>query len=183
VSGAPDPAFTPLGEEVVHRGHIATVVKGRFRAPDGKVFERDVVHHPGWVAVVPVDEEGRVVLVRQYRAPVGAWLLELPAGIRVVDGEPPAETARRELLEEAGLTCRELVELGTITNSPGISDETGVLFLATGLEDGEADPQGAEEQHLSVVRLHLDDLVALLGREVTDAKTVAGVLLAASHLA
>jgi len=115
VSDAP---FTAVAEDVVFESRLLRVARGTFRAPDGSEFERDVVHHPGWVAVVPVTDDGHVVCVRQYRAAVGTWLLEVPAGIRDVADEAPEVTARRELAEEAGLAAERVELVATIHNSP-----------------------------------------------------------------
>ncbi len=174
--------FSAVGEEVVYQSTLLRVARGRFRAPDGSEFARDVVHHPGWVAVVPVDDDGQVICVRQYRAAVGAWLLEVPAGIRDVGGEALEVTARRELAEEAGVAAGHLELLASIHNSPGFADERGWIFLATGLTEVAPDRQGIEEHHMEVVRVPLADVYGVIARgEVTDAKSVVGLLLAASR--
>src|SRR4051794_13721714 len=95
--------FRKRDERVVHRGSLITVAVGTFEDPDGEAFERDLVHHPGAVSVVAIEDDGRVVMVRQYRAAVDAELLEIPAGKRDVEGESPEATAARELEEEVGL--------------------------------------------------------------------------------
>jgi len=178
-SGSP---FSAVGEDIVYESSLLRVARGRFRAPDGSEFERDVVHHPGWVAVVPLTDDGHVVCVRQYRAAVGTWLLEVPAGIRDVGGEPPEETARRELAEEAGLAADTMELVATIHNSPGFADERGMVFLATGLSEVPTDRQGVEEDFMEVVRVPLADVAGIVARgEVTDAKTVVGLLLAAAR--
>jgi ADP-ribose pyrophosphatase len=174
--------FSAVGEDVVYESRLLRVARGRFRAPDGSEFERDVVHHPGWVAVVPLTEDGHVVCVRQYRAAVGTWLLEVPAGIRDAGDEPPEETARRELAEEAGLAAGTIELLATIHNSPGFADEKGLIFLATGLSDVPLDRQGVEEDHMEVVQVLLADAARMIAEgAVTDAKTVVGLLLAAAR--
>ena len=174
--------FEPVGEDVVYQSRLLRVARGRFIAPDGSEFERDVVHHPGWVAVVPLTDDGQVVCVRQFRAALGTWLLELPAGIRDVGGEALEVTARRELAEEAGLAAQHLELLATIHNSPGFADEQGWVFLATGLTDIPFDRQGVEEDHMEMVRVPLADAARLVTTgEVTDAKTVVGLLLTSSR--
>ena len=108
----------------VCRGSLISLAVGAFEAPDGDTFERDVVHHPGAVSVVPVVDEGTaVLLVRQYRAAVDRDLLEIPAGKRDVAGEPPELTARRELEEEVGMRAGRLEQLAEFYNSPGFCDE------------------------------------------------------------
>jgi len=179
---AEDPPFRATGEDVVYQSRLLRVARGRFRAPDGTEFERDVVHHPGWVAVVPLTDDGHVVCVRQYRAAVGQWLLEIPAGICDVDGEEPEVTARRELAEEAGVAAEHVDLVATIHNSPGFADEKGWLFLATGLSEVPVDRQGVEEDHMEVVRVPVSDAARLVAEGgVTDAKTVVGLLLAAAR--
>jgi ADP-ribose pyrophosphatase len=136
---------------------------------DGK----DVVVHGPAVAVVAVDREGAVTLVRQERVPAGGKLLELPAG-GVEDGESPLETAKRELREETGLHGGEWVEAATFFTTPGFCDEKMHLFVATGLEQGDASPEGSED--IEIVRVPRDEIASLLD-EVEDAKTLAGLLL------
>lgn len=170
--------FRPLGEETVYEGHVIRVVVGTFADPAGGTFTRDVVHHPGAVAVVPVHDDGTVTLVRQYRAALDATLLEIPAGICDVEGEPAEETARRELVEEAGLEATDVEHLITFHNAPGMSDEVIDLYVATGLREVDASAQGVEEEAMTIERHSLADLAAMVadGR-ITDAKTVIAVSL------
>jgi ADP-ribose pyrophosphatase len=171
--------FRKVGERIVHRGAIIDVAVGTFRAPDGSTFERDVVHHPGAVSVVAVADDGRVPLVRQYRAALEADLLELPAGKLDVDGEDPLACAQRELAEEVGLAASSWELLCEFCNSPGFSDERHRVYLARGLTEVPHDRQGVEEQAMTVEWYAVRDAVALVrGGEVTDAKTVIGLLLA-----
>ena len=177
------PGFVRLGERQVYQGHVIGLGVGSFQAPDGSTFERDVVHHPGAVAVVPVLDDGRVVMVRQYRAPIDQLLLEIPAGLRDVSGEDPEATARRELAEETGLTAASLTWLCEFHNSAGCSDETIIVFLGTGLEAVTHDRQGVEEQHMTIEHVALDDVDDLVARgELTDAKSIIGLMLARRHL-
>ncbi len=179
-----DTGFRHLGDEVLHRGHIITLCRSDFEAPDGTRFQRDVVRHPGAVSVVPVTGDGQVVLVRQYRAALDAHLLEIPAGKRDVADEPPEETARRELAEEVGLVAGELRLLARFHNSVGFSDEESLVFLGTSLTAAATDRQGIEEEYLSVERFALADAPAMIAAgEVTDAKTVIGLTLAHQILA
>jgi 8-oxo-dGTP pyrophosphatase MutT (NUDIX family) len=171
--------FRPLGERTIHDGHFLRFAVGTFEAPDGSTFERDILHHAGWVAVVPVTPEGEVVLVRQYRAAIDALLLELPAGVRDVPDEPLEQTAARELAEEVGLAAASMELLTSVHNSPGCADERGWIFLATGLSDVPLDAQGVEEQHMTIERIRLADAPRLIAEgEITDAKTQIGLLLA-----
>lgn len=174
--------FEKVAEVEVYRGFRFTVHEARFRAADGTEFDRDVVRHPGAVGVVPLHDDGTVTLVRQFRAALEADLLELPAGLRDVEGEDDARTAERELIEEAGLAATHLEHLTTFHNSPGYCDESVAVFLATGLRAVDSDPQGIEEQHMSIERIPLDGALAMVadGR-ITDAKTIIGLTLTAGR--
>lgn len=171
--------FRLVGEDEVYDGHAMRVVVGTFTDPQGRSFTRDIVRHPGAVAVLPLHDDGTVTLVRQFRAPIDGPLLEIPAGIRDVDDEPREETARRELAEEAGLEADRVEHLISFHNAPGLSDEVVHVYLATGLRDCDTDAQGVEEEAMTLERHHLDDLAAMIadGR-LTDAKTVIAVCLA-----
>jgi ADP-ribose pyrophosphatase len=176
--------FTKQGERPVHEGAIITVAVGTFQAPDGSTFERDVVHHPGAVSVVAVDGNGRVPLVRQYRAALDVELLELPAGKLDVADEEALECARRELAEEVGLAATRWELLCEFHNSPGFSDERHRVFLARELSEVPHDRQGVEEQAMTIEWVHLADAVDLVrSGAVKDAKTVIGLLLAHDSLA
>ncbi|WP_436796117.1 NUDIX domain-containing protein [Actinospongicola halichondriae] len=177
-----DAGFRHLGEDVVHEGYAMDVAVARYQGPDGSEFTRDVVRHVGAVAVVPLHDDGTVTLVRQYRAPIEQRLLEIPAGLRDVAGEPAEETAARELAEEVGLAADHLEFLCAFHNAAGFSDEVVQVFLGTGLREVAADLQGPEEQDMSVERLPLTELVAMIGDgRITDAKTIIGVLLVAGR--
>jgi ADP-ribose pyrophosphatase len=174
--------FRRVAERPVHDGHIWRVVVADFETPDGHTFERDIVRSPGAVGVVPLvfDAEGNasVILVRQYRPAFDRDLLEIPAGMRDVDGEAPEETARRELIEEAGLSAGQLDLLIELRPSPGMTDAVTAVYLATGCTAAERSLQGPEEEHSVLVHLPLEDAVeAVVAGEITDAKTVVGVLL------
>jgi ADP-ribose pyrophosphatase len=131
------------------------------------------------VSVVPLHDDGTVTLVRQYRAPLDRMILEIPAGKRDVDGEAPDLTAHRELAEEVGLAAVRLELLCRFRNSPGFSDEEVFVFLATELTDVPNAPDGIEEQSMTIERIDLDDVPALVGAgELEDAKTIIGLLLA-----
>jgi 8-oxo-dGTP pyrophosphatase MutT (NUDIX family) len=174
-----DGGFRHLSDEVLHRGHIITLCRSEFRAPDGTTFERDIVRHPGAVSVVPLLDDGDVVLVRQYRAALDRFLLEIPAGKRDVADEALEETARRELVEEVGLLPGSLRLLARFHNSVGFTDEESHVFLGTRLTETPNDRQGIEEQYLEVVRVRLEDTPGLIAAgEITDAKTVIGLTLA-----
>jgi 8-oxo-dGDP phosphatase len=174
--------FTKLGEEELVRSKVFRVVRSRFRGPDGDEFERHIVHHPGAVAVVPLHDDGTVTLVRQYRVALEDDLLELPAGIKDVEGEAERVTAERELAEEAGLAADRVEHLTTFHNAPGMSDETVAIFLARDLREVAHDRQSVEEHAMTVERLSLDEALGMIedGR-ITDAKTIIGLTLTARH--
>jgi len=175
--------FERVAERPVYQGRIISLVVGTFSGPDGSTFERDVVHHPGAVAVVPLLDDGRVAMVRQYRAAIDRLLLEIPAGIRDVGGEPPELTARRELAEEVGLEARSVELLCEIDNAAGFCDERYLVYLATGITEVAASRQGVEEQHMTVEHVALDDLDHLIASgELTDAKSVIGLTLTLRRL-
>lgn len=179
MTGDASGGFRHLHDEVVHRGHIITLQRSTFAAPDGTEFTRDVVRHPGAVSVVALTEDGDVLLVSQYRAALDRFVLEIPAGKRDVAGEPPEETARRELVEEVGYLPTRLEPLAVFHNSVGFSDEESHVFLGTGLVPDRTDRQGIEEEYLEVVRVPLADTPAMVAAgEITDAKTVIGLTLA-----
>lgn len=176
-------SFRHLGDEPVHNGHIWDVVVADFEAPDGRRFRRDIVRSPGSVAVVPLvfDAEGvpSVVLVRQYRPPYERDIIEIPAGMRDVPGEDPAETGRRELAEEAGLAPGRISHLIDMLPSPGMTDSVCSIFLASECTPVEHDRQGPEEQHMEVLHVPLAEALAMIDvGEIADAKTVCGLLAA-----
>jgi 8-oxo-dGTP pyrophosphatase MutT (NUDIX family) len=176
--------FRLLGEEIVHEGPVVRVARVTVAGPDRSTYEREVVHHPGAVAVVPVLDDGTtVILVRQYRSALDDLVLELPAGKCDVAGEAAELTASRELEEEIGCRAGHLEQLCVIHNSPGFSDERVTIFLASRLEQGRATPHGIEEEHMVVEHVSLADVDTLVesGR-ITDAKTVVGLLVARDKL-
>ena len=156
---------------ILHIDHINN------RLPNGKTAAREVARHVGASAVVPVDGDGNVWLVKQFRAPIDQILLEVPAGKLDYKGEDRLEAAKRELQEETGLTAGEWIHLSDIVTTPGFSDELISLYLARDLSAGESHPD--DDEFLNVVKVPLDELVAMIARgEVTDAKTICAVLLA-----
>ena len=135
--------------------------------------EREIVEHPGSVAIVAVDGDQRVWLVRQLREAARKQLVELPAGARD-EGEEPLEAAKRELREECGLTGGDWQELAAFWTTPGFCREYMHLYLAEGVKAGDADPD--EDEEVEIVQWHVDEVAAKLG-EIEDAKTLAGLLL------
>jgi len=149
--------------------------------PDGASFERAVVEHPGAVGVLAMDDEGRVLLLSQYRHAVGRRLLELPAGIRDVSGEDPVLAAARELAEEASVQASDWRVLLEIYSSPGVLDEHWLIYLARGLEVAEDSDyvRVHEEADMSAVWVPLDEAVrAVLDRRLCDSMAAAALLAA-----
>jgi ADP-ribose pyrophosphatase len=176
--------FRALGERERYVGGFLRLVTGTFVGPDGFIFDRDIVRHPGAVVVVPLEDDGRHVLcVRQFRAAVGESLLELPAGKLDVSDEPPIDCAYRELAEEVGVKATTMTELCSIYNSPGFTDERSHIFLAEGLVPCERDAQGVEESHMTVERIDLDEVEAMIsdGRLI-NANAVVGLTVAIQAL-
>lgn len=160
------------------------MVTATFRDPDGNSFERELVRHPGAVAVVPLHDDGTVTLVRQYRPAIEHAILEIPAGVRDVAGEPPSETARRELAEETGLLAGTLEHVVTFYNSPGFCDEETIIYLATDLREGAATPAGNEERWLELEKISLEDLPELTrSQAIMDGQTLLGLHLVRQRLA
>ncbi len=171
--------FRKLTEEVVFTGTLVTATRATFSDPSGTEFERDVVHHPGAVVVVPVLDDGRVLMVRQFRAAVEDDLLELPAGKRDVLDEPVSTTAARELAEEVGMQAGRLELVAEFYNSPGFCDEHSFLFLARDLRECPSSAQGVEEENMTMETVDLADIPAMIAdRRLVDAKSIIGLLLA-----
>ena len=176
--------FRHLGDREVVQLDRLRVVRGRFEAPDGTTFERDVVRNQEVVALVPLLDDGAtVLLVRQYRGPIDRYLLEIPAGLCDVDGEEPEATARRELVEEVGREASELELLASYHPAAGFSDQFVRLYLATELTEVPADRQGVEEQDMTVEEFPLASLdEAIASGALADSKTLIGLLMVRDRL-
>ncbi|NYH40292.1 ADP-ribose pyrophosphatase [Micromonospora jinlongensis] len=166
-----------------YRGRIFDVVTEEVTMPGGGTGVRDLVRHVGAVAVVALDDAGQVVLIRQYRHAVGRHLWELPAGLMDVSGEELPAAALRELAEEADLTAGQVDVLVDLHSSPGFTNEVVRVFLARDLAEVPADERHErrdEEADLQIVRIDLDEAVAMVGAgDITNASAVAGLLAAA----
>lgn len=160
--------------QTVFQGRIVTVKLDKARLPDGRIASREVVEHPGGVAVLPLDADGCVTLVRQFRYPFQRVLLELPAG-KLEKGEDHRACGLRELEEETGMTAGEFTYLGGLYLSPGYSSEVLHLYLARALRQGASHPD--EGEFLNVEKMPFQELLDLvMAGELHDAKTVAAVL-------
>src|SRR4051794_36087555 len=175
--------YAVLTSEQVYDGKVISLHRDELAMPGDTTAWRDVVSHPGAVAVVALDEDGAIVVVRQYRHPVGRELDELPAGLLDVDGEPAAETAKRELAEEAGLGADQWHVLVDLLTTPGMSNEAARIFLARGLHEVDRDVQEHEEAEMTSFRVPLADVVSgVLAGRYENSLLVAGAL-AAAHAA
>jgi 8-oxo-dGTP pyrophosphatase MutT (NUDIX family) len=177
--------FAVSDSETVYVGRVLAVRLDHVMMPGGRVAQREIVEHPGAVAIVPLHDDASVVMIDQYRHAVGRRLRELPAGLLDTPGEDPVATARRELVEEVGCTAQDWSVLVDVVSSPGFSDEAVRVFLARGLtEIGRPAGGDDEEADLSVVRVPLADAVRqVLAGEIVNASTVAGLLAAQAVLA
>jgi 8-oxo-dGTP pyrophosphatase MutT (NUDIX family) len=174
--------FERIGSETVWEGKIATVRRERFRHEDGEVVEREVIVHPGAVAIVAHDGE-QLFVVRQPREAVGSPdLLELPAGKLDEEGESPLDTAKRELAEEIGKQASDWEPLGSFYTSPGFTDEEVHLFLATGISDLDERPAVDHNERIDIEVRPLADIDAILAA-TKDSKTLIGLYALKERLA
>lgn len=162
---------------LIFDGTVLHVYRDEIYLPNGKEGYREFCRHNGAVCVVPVTDEGEVILVRQYRYAVGQMMLEIPAGKLDTPDEDPTSAALRELREETGATCRSLTYMGVYFPSPAILTEKIHVYLAEGLEFGENDLD--DDEFLEVLRIPMDKLVDMIVKgEVPDGKTQMAVLRA-----
>jgi ADP-ribose pyrophosphatase len=171
--------FEIVESETVYVGKIFALRADEVQMPGGDSARREVVEHYGAVAILAIDEDANIVMVYQYRHPVGRRLWELPAGLLDMGGEPPHITAARELEEEAGLSATNWRVLVDLVSAPGFSDESVRVYLATGLSDVGRPDAHDEEADLVVRRFAIDEAVRMaLSGEITNAITVSGILAA-----
>ena len=162
----------------IHDGRIVKLALEEVRLPNGHTITLEVIKHPGAAAVVPVDHDGNVILVRQYRHATGSWLLEVPAGKLDHPGESPEACALREVEEETGYRAGTLSSLGWIWTTPGFTDEKIWLYLAEDLSPTRASLQ--PDEVLTVEKLPLAEAVRRAGSgEIVDGKSVCALLRAA----
>jgi 8-oxo-dGTP pyrophosphatase MutT (NUDIX family) len=172
--------FTLLDEEIIFRGRIFDLARVRFRLPNGNQHTYDLVKHHGAVTILPVDDQGRIWFVRQFRIGAQENLLELPAGL-LEEGESPEESAYREIQEEVGMAASSLKRLGEFYMVPGYSTEKLVAFLATGLSASQLPTD--EDEFLEREAIPVKEVYERIARgEIRDGKTIATLLLAQPYL-
>lgn len=172
--------FHTTETQTVHSWAMFRLLRRFVEGSHGESFERTFVSTPGAVATVAVTDNAEVVLVSQYRASLDSFVLEIPAGMRDIEGEDPAVTAVRELREETGFEASTTEVLGECLSSPGVTDSTVIVYLATGLSAGQFQPHGPEEEAMQTVLIPFVEALAMIddGR-LKDAKSAYGILLAA----
>lgn len=171
-----------LSSRTIFDGRIFGVVLDSVRLPDGTVADREIVRHPGAVAVVAI-VDGDILMVRQMRHAVSQELLELPAGKLDAPNESPEACARRELEEETGYRCSSLVELADFFSSPGFTDERIRVYLTMDAAAQGSPPETDEGEPIALARLPLGEAAnAVLDGRIRDSKTMIGVLLATARM-
>lgn len=166
-----------ISSKEIFKGLLLHVKKDEVMLENGRKSFREYVLHPGAVAVVPILDDNKVVLVKQFRYPIGKQLLEIPAGKFDFKDEDPLECAKRELKEETGFDAKDYLYLGYIHTTPGFSNEVIHLYLARDLESGQSNPDEDE-----IIDVEIEDFNTVLQKcisgEITDAKTIAGIFKA-----
>lgn len=164
--------------KTIYEGRIFTVKKDQVRTESGRETAREVIEHPGSVAIVPVLKRCSVIMVEQFRYASGETMLEIPAGT-IEPGESPERCAERELMEETGYSAEDFSLLAKCYTAPGYSDEMISIYLATGLSRVKDEP---EEEGLTVSKREFEKAVGSISEEIIDAKTIIGLNLAQSHI-
>jgi ADP-ribose pyrophosphatase len=166
-----------LSSEQVFKGKVFSIDRDRVKLPNDRTVTVDVVRHAKSVVLVPVPEPGKIILIRQYRYPVNAFLWELPAG-SVDEGETPDQAARRECHEEIGLVPATVVRLSALYPTPGYCDEEMIFFRVSSLEKTDEEAQVDEDEDIEARTFDLRDARDMIRRgEITDMKTLVGLTL------
>lgn len=166
--------------ENIYKGKILNLRIDTVELPDKKYSKREIVEHPGSVAIIPITDDGEIILVKQYRKAVENSLLEIPAG-KLEINEEPKETAIRELKEETGIIAENLEYICEFYTSPGFSNEKIYLFIATGLLKGT--PNLDDGEYIEITKVQLEELANMIKKgEVLDSKTIIGTYMAIEYL-
>jgi ADP-ribose pyrophosphatase len=169
-----------MKSDKLYEGKLLNLRVDTVEIPDKKYSKREIVEHPGGVAVMPVTDDNSIILVKQYRKAVEKFLLEIPAG-KLELNEEPRETAIRELKEETGYEAKKLEYLLEFYTSPGFTNEKIYLFLATGLVEGE--PALDAGEFIETGKYKIEDLIRMVERgEITDSKTIIGINFAKEYI-
>lgn len=165
-----------ISKETIFEGKVVSLYIHNVELPNGKESTREIVVHRGAVGIVPVDNNGNVILIKQFRKPVEEELWEIPAG-KLDNGETPEKCAERELCEEIGFKPTVLIRLTSIYTSPGFSNEVIHLFLAKGLEEDKI--ENDEDEFLTSSTYTFDELMGMINQgKIKDSKTITGILIA-----
>jgi ADP-ribose pyrophosphatase len=171
---------TKISSEEIFKGEIIKLNFDRVKLPDGKITTREKVSHPGAVAIVPLDKNGNIYFVKQFRYPVNKVLLEIPAG-KIDRNENPLNSAKRELREEIGAAGGRLIHLTTFYSSPGFCNEIMHIYLAMDFIKKENNLEA--DEFLEVIELRIEDALAYIkSGKIKDAKTIIGVLFAYDYI-
>jgi ADP-ribose pyrophosphatase len=164
---------TKVESNTVYQGRIVNLRVDQVRLPSGRISSREVVEHPGSVGIIPIDKDGKVILIRQFRYPVGGVLWEIPAG-KLDPGERPKDCAKRELEEETSYSAGRLEKIVSFYTSPGFSSEMLHLFLATDLTPGTGQPD--DDENIRTYYLSRETVERMIENgEICDAKTLLGL--------
>lgn len=169
-----------ISSKIVHSGKIVNLRVDKAELQNGRIATREVVEHAGGVGIVALDDDDNLILVRQFRYPIGKEIIEIPAG-KLEKGEDPYVCAARELSEETGFEASKIIYLGSFYPTPGYCQEILYIYLARGLTPGKAHPD--ENEFLDTIKIPLRDFVEMImNNSVNDAKTIIGVLKAVKYL-
>jgi ADP-ribose pyrophosphatase len=169
-----------IKSSIIFKGGIIDLYLDEVELPNGNIATREKVSHPGAVCIVPVTGNGSILLVRQFRYPVGEILMEIPAG-KIDENELPVECAKREMKEEVGATGGKLIHLNTFYSSPGFCNETMHLYMAENFKKGENCLE--DDEFLKVVEVEMEDALSFIeSGKLRDAKTIIGILLTRNYL-
>ncbi len=169
-----------MKSEKIYEGKILSVRIDTVELPDKKYSKREIVEHPGAVAIVPITDEKEIVLIKQFRKATEAVMFEIPAG-KLEINEQPAECAIRELKEETGLDAKKMEHIIEYYSSPGFTNEKIHIFMATEVVIGEADPE--EDEYIDTVKVNIDEALDMINNGIIkDGKTIIGIFMAYNRM-